>query len=87
VIAVEAQVPINAFYYYRHILPFPRFGTPLLRARIEPAVDVDIYHDVPQLLPKSLRFMHPLLTFYLYRANFVGAAPDGVGRFEALSAD
>jgi hypothetical protein len=86
---VEAQVPIDVFYYYRHILPFPRFGTSLLRTCIEPAaVDVDdIYHDVPQLLPKSLRFAHPLLTFYLYRANFVGAAPDGVGRFEALSAD
>jgi hypothetical protein len=37
--------------------------------------------------PKSLRFEHPLLTFYLYRANLVRAAPDGVGRFEALSAD
>jgi hypothetical protein len=38
-------------------------------------------------VPKSLRCTHPLLTFYLYRANFVGAAPDGVGRFEALSAE
>lgn len=38
-------------------------------------------------VPKSLRFPHPLLTFYLYRANFMGAAPDGVGRFEALSAE
>jgi hypothetical protein len=83
---VEAQVPIDVFYY-SHILPFPRFGTSLLRTCIEPAVDVDIYHDVPQLLPNSLRFARPLLTFYLYRANFVGAAPDGVGRFEALSAD
>jgi hypothetical protein len=85
---VEAQVPIDVFYYYRHILPFSRLGTSLLRTCIEPATDdVDIYHDVPQPLPKCLRFAHPLLTFYLYRANFVGAAPDGVGRFEALSAD
>jgi hypothetical protein len=38
-------------------------------------------------VPKSLRLMHPLLTFYLYGANFMKAAPDGVGRFEALSAD
>jgi len=84
-IVVEAQVPIIVFYYYRHILSFPRFGSSAPASnQLLMLIFITMCRNSA---PKSLRFEHPLLTFYLYRANLVRAAPDGVGRFEALGAD
>jgi hypothetical protein len=73
-IVVEAQVPINAIYYYRHILPFPRFGTSSSALVIETAVDVDIYHDVPQLCAEKPAVYAAIVDVLFIPGKFCGGS-------------